>query len=122
MTNKSKAKGTRWESAIRDWLNTLGFTTWREAQHGAKDQGDIMGIPYWTLEAKDEKTITLAAYMKELEAEIANHDTTFGAVIVKRKGKGVADAYAVMPLARLVMVIRELERCRSPRDPSNDLD
>lgn len=112
MTNKPKVKGTRWESAIRDWLNMLGFNVWREAQHGAKDQGDLMGVPDWTLEAKDYAKITLAQFMDELEAEIANHGTKFGAVIVKRRRKGVADAYAVMPLARLVAVIREMENLR----------
>ena len=112
MTNKSKVKGTRWESELRDFMIPLGFKVHREAQHGAKDQGDLFGIDDWTLEAKNEKRITLAKYMDELEAEIANHRTNHGAVLVKRARKSVGNSYAVMPTWRLLYLIAELRSLR----------
>ena len=112
MTNRSKAKGTRWESELRDYLISLGFEARREALKGNKDEGDIFGIDDWTLEAKNEKRIALAKYMDELAVEMKNGGTTHGAVLVKRARKSVGNAYAVMPLFDLLYLISELRQLR----------
>lgn len=41
MANKSKAKGTRAETAIVNWLVTQGFEAKRKPLTGALDEGDI---------------------------------------------------------------------------------
>jgi hypothetical protein len=116
MTNRSKAKGTRWESELRDYLIRLGFDARREALHGNKDEGDIFGIDDWTLEAKNEKRITLAKYMDELVVEMKNGRMRNGAVLVKRARHSVGNAYAVMPLFLLLSVIAEVRSLRRQLD------
>jgi hypothetical protein len=100
MTNRSKAKGTSWESAIVAFFKDCG---WRYADRltlsGSKDRGDVTlgnGFPV-VIEAKCEKAITLAAYMAEVEAEKLNAGALVGMAWVKRPRKaGAADAYVVM--------------------------
>jgi hypothetical protein len=102
MSSKSKIRGTRWESQVRDYLVAAGFVgVERRALDGNKDRGDLLGIPLWTLEAKDEARITLAGYMDEARAEAKNAGTPYFAAIVKRRRKGTGEAYAVMPLELL---------------------
>jgi hypothetical protein len=75
---------------------------------GNLDKGDInMGAPV-VLEVKDHKTITLSAWLKELEAEMANAEVTVGAVIAKKRGTmNVGDWYAVMPASVFAALLRE---------------
>lgn len=101
----SRAKGTRWESEVRDYFREVGFDCERRALDGVLDRGDLSGIPGWTIEAKNEKTITLAKYMDELNYETVNARTPYGAAVVKRRMKGVADAYVVMPLYQFRLLL-----------------
>ncbi|MCX4572311.1 hypothetical protein OHB41_03740 [Streptomyces sp. NBC_01571] len=97
MSNPSKARGTRWESTIRDYLNgTLGYshpTDWRlvkrQAQEGAKDVGDLHAWPF-ILEAKDVKSPAVPTWLRQAEAEAVNAGFPYGVVIHKVRGKGPA--------------------------------
>lgn len=97
MANPSKARGTRWESAIRDYLNgTLGYshpTDWRlvkrQAQEGAKDVGDLHAWPF-VLEAKDVKSPAVPTWLRQAETEAVNAGFAYGVVIHKVRGKGPA--------------------------------
>lgn len=107
MTNRSKARGTAWETAVVRYLNDHGFPhVERRSLRGGRDRGDIAGIPGLVLECKDEKTIELAGYLDELMTETANADTEHGAVIVKRRRRPVGDGYAVMDLARYAVLLK----------------
>ncbi|MGY1436673.1 hypothetical protein [Streptomyces reniochalinae] len=70
MANPNKAKGTGWESAVRDYLNeALGLVdefgkfldvfsslnVRRPAQEGAADVGDVHAVPF-ILECKNVKS------------------------------------------------------------------
>lgn len=104
----SKARGTAFETAVVNYLREQGFAlAERRALSGTKDRGDVAGVPGWVLECKSEKTITLPAYMAELEAEMAHAESDWGAALVKRRGKGVGESYAVMPL-RLLLGLMEV--------------
>lgn len=94
----SRRKGTGWESAIVDYLKKNGVVhAERRALNGAKDRGDIAGIVGVVIEAKAEKAITLAAYVKETEAERLNDNARHGVAWIKRVGKSSpADAYVLM--------------------------
>lgn len=94
----SKQKGTRWESAIVQFLKERGVIhAERRALNGATDRGDIAGIPGLVIEAKSTKALTLAAFVKEAEAERANDGARHGVAWIKRVGKSSpADAYVVM--------------------------
>ncbi|MGW3808835.1 hypothetical protein [Micromonospora sp. NPDC005113] len=103
----SRRKGTAWESAIVDYLTTNGATqTERRALCGGKDRGDIAGIPGLVIEAKSEKTITLAGYVTEAEAERVNDGARIGLAWVKRRGKtSPGEAYVVMTGANLIRLL-----------------
>ncbi|MGW3724856.1 hypothetical protein [Streptomyces sp. NPDC000851] len=97
MANPSKARGTRWESAIRDYLNgLLGYshpTDWRlvkrQAQEGAKDVGDLHAWPF-ILEAKDVKSPAVPTWLRQADQEAVNAGFPYGVVIHKVRGKGPA--------------------------------
>ena len=107
MTNRSKAKGTSWESAIRDYLQANG---WPHAERmplsGNKDRGDIL-LPGVCIEAKSTRRHELAEWINELEAEQANAGATVGAVWVKRVAKTSPGAgYVVMTGATFVELLK----------------
>ena len=100
MSTPSKRKGSAWELSITKYLIEQG---WKHAERriaGSNlDKGDIYGILGCVIEAKNEKRIDLAGYMKELEVEMQNAKATTGAAVVKKRGTtSVADSYAVMPM------------------------
>jgi hypothetical protein len=97
VANPAKARGTRWESAIRDYLNgVLEYshpTDWRlvkrQAQEGAKDVGDLHAWPF-VLEAKDVKSPAVPTWLRQADAEAVNAGFPYGVVIHKVRGKGPA--------------------------------
>lgn len=97
MSNPSKARGTRWESAIRDYLNgVLEYshpTDWRlikrQAQEGVRDVGDLHAWPF-ILEAKDVKSPSVPTWLRQADFEAANAGFPFGVVVHKVRGKGPA--------------------------------
>jgi hypothetical protein len=105
MTNRSKAIGTAWENAVVDYLRDHGGRPFceRRAQNGINDRGDITGLPAVVIEAKAAKSLSIGAWLKELDAEIANDlarskdYATTGALWIKTRGKTSAgDGYIVM--------------------------
>lgn len=114
MANPSKQKGTAWESACVELFRSLGLDhVERRALRGNKDCGDLAGVYGWTIECKNEKTITLADYMDEAKAEACNADPGIVAlggvpthvVLVKRRNRPTADGYAVMPIGQFVHLL-----------------
>lgn len=84
----SKRKGTGWESAVVQFLKENGAThAERRSLNGAKDRGDIAGIPGVVIECKNEKAVTLAAYLDEANTEAANDGARIGVAWIKRRGK-----------------------------------
>lgn len=102
----SRRKGTAFETAVVNFLREAGYeSAERRALNGRNDKGDVAGLPGWVLECKAEKTIDLAGYMGEACREAQNANATSYAAVVKRRGKGVSEAYVVMPLAVFVKEI-----------------
>lgn len=103
----SKARGTRWESAIVDYLRANGVPhAERRALGGASDRGDIAGIPGVVVEAKNAKATALAAWIDEAETERRNDLADLAVVWHHRRGKGSpADAYVTMTGATLVLLL-----------------
>ncbi len=86
--NKSKARGTSWESAIVDFLRGRGFPhAERRALQGNLDRGDIAGAPGVVIEAKSCARLDLAGWLDEAEVERANDRADLGVVWFKRRGK-----------------------------------
>ena len=107
--NASKRKGTAWEAAIVDHLRECGWPhVERRALNGSVDRGDIAGIPGVVIEAKNEKTITLAAYLDEANTERRNDHANIGVAWFKRRGRtSPADGYVLMDGAQFTALLRE---------------
>ncbi|MEU8840273.1 hypothetical protein AB0D97_14230 [Streptomyces roseus] len=122
MTNPSKAKGTAWESLLVAYLREHhNPASHRNVQMGAKDIGDIDGYYLHALEAKAEKTITLSDYIAQANREAVHAGQPFGCAVVKRRMKGVGDAYVVRDLAtdvRLMNRLRDMEEALQATAPT----
>lgn len=109
MVNRSKARGTSWESAIVNFLVDQGWPYCeRRTLSGAQDKGDIAGIPGVMIEAKSTKTITLGTFIKEVEVEQDNAKARVGVAWIKRVGKSSpADGYVVMTGTQFAYLLKE---------------
>jgi len=96
--NRSKAKGTSWESAIVDFLSDRQWpNVERRALTGSNDRGDIAGIPRCVIEAKNAARFDLAGWVAEATKERNNAQALFAAVWAKRRGKASPkDGYVIM--------------------------
>ena len=115
MTSPQKRKGSAAELAVAKWLNRLGWTGAERSRAGwTDDRGDIDGMPGVVIEVKNCKTISIPAWLRELEVEMANAKAWTGTVIAKRKGStDPADWYAIMPASVWAALLLELD------DPNN---
>ncbi len=114
-TRKShKARGATYETQLKDYFRGLGYDTERLARRGSKDEGDIVvrsdflgsiGI----VEAKapgQSGRIDLSGWTKEAQVEATHYAEARGldrgsilpAVIIKARGKSIADSYLVLRL------------------------
>lgn len=89
--SKSKAKGTSAETAIVNYLNSLGDKHIRAVRmplHGTKDEGDIDIYPIpIAIEVKNHATSKLAEWVDEVEEEKINKSAIWGVVWHKRARK-----------------------------------
>ena len=101
MSTPSKRKGDEHERRIATYLVEQGWVHAERRKAGATlDKGDLYGILGVCIEAKNEKRIDLAGYMKELEVEMKNDKATTGVVVHKKKGTTDVGAwYATMPVS-----------------------
>jgi hypothetical protein len=110
VANRSKAKGTSFETAIVNWLGLAGVGAQRLPLSGNKDRGDI-AVPEWGLniEAKNCRTLALAQWVAEADAEAINAGKPV-VVVAKRVGKSdPGQAYVVMPLHVLLRLLQSAQ-------------
>lgn len=109
MSNPAKAKGTAFESLIRDYLRGVGLAVERVPAGMAADRGDLNGIPGWTFELKcypQDIKRAISDGLADLEVEQANADTPYGAVIAKRRGHTApGEQLVVMELHQFVAAL-----------------
>lgn len=111
--NAAKIRGTRWESAVVEFLQRNGFpSVERRALAGNLDRGDIAGIPGLVIECKDVAALNLAGWCDEAHQEAVNARAPWWCVVVKRRrSKGstgsAADAYVILSLAVFADLLRE---------------
>ncbi|MFU0564419.1 hypothetical protein ACMZ87_03265 [Gardnerella pickettii] len=120
--SRQKQKGTAFESAIVEYLKDklCDDTIERRALNGTCDRGDISGVTFcghrMVLECKNEKSMRLAEYVREAEAEAANDNAFYYAVIHKKRGTGIStlqtvgQQYVTMPLHMLTNMIYDANR------------
>lgn len=125
MGNKHKAKGTSFETAIREYLNEKGFTKARRtALEGGQDKGDIHGIEQTTtiggtasvkkacIQCKNQKALKLSEWLNDTVEQAARLDDALPILVAKRAGKGkkaLGDSYAVMRLDDLIELLKEAD-------------
>lgn len=112
-----KVRGATFESEIRDWFRTRGFTAERLARTGAKDEGDVaiygnflglVGVLECKAPGKDG-AINLSGWQKEAQLEATHYaearglarEAVLSAVVIKPRGKSIDESYVVFRLADL---------------------
>lgn len=103
-------KGSRWRKQVQDYLTGLGFdcraTEWREPGDDITAQrGDRLRL---SVEAKNERAITLAEYVKQAENNAARWQVPI--VFIHRRGRSsVDDGYVVMTGAAFAQLLRQTD-------------
>lgn len=108
MGNRHKAKGTAFETLIKNYLIDKGFKGARRAAlEGAEDKGDIHGIQQRItlrnvcVQCKNDKSFNFSGWLNDTVEQAQRLDNALPALVVKRKGKGekaLGDSYVVMRL------------------------
>ena len=109
VTNPNKAKGTRWESTVRDFLQEercLDHAR-RIAQTGTLDIGDIHMEPF-ALQAKNQKAFDLSRWVSDAEVQAERAGLTYGVAVVKAPRKPTERGYVVMSLGTFRRLAAEL--------------
>jgi hypothetical protein len=108
VTNRSRDKGTAWETRVVAFLQEHGWPfAERRARRGNKDAGDVAGVARVCLELKAEKRITLSEYLDETLVEQTNADAAVAACWIKRPRKtSPAHGYVVMSGAQFVELLK----------------
>ena len=73
MTSASKAKGSKAELDVVNWLKQWFPYADRRLAGATLDKGDISGIPGVTIEIKNHAKMDLAGWVAELETEMNNN-------------------------------------------------
>jgi hypothetical protein len=112
--SRPRRAGTAWETAVVKFLRDRGFRVDRSPLRGARDEGDVTGIPGWVIECKAQRTWNLAVWCDEAACEAGNAADRAGtshrwAVVVKRFRRGVGDAYVVVNLDTFAELLAGLE-------------
>ena len=108
--SKQKAKGTAAETAVVNYLHSVGFeSAERRTLGGAMDRGDINLSEHLVIEVKDHQTMALAGWVDEANVERTNAGADYGVVWHKRARKGSpADWYVTMDGANFVQLWTDL--------------
>ena len=119
MGNRNKAKGTAYETLIKNYLIDKGFkNTRRAALEGAEDKGDIHGITQRTtlrqicVQCKNDKSFNFSGWLNDTVEQAKRLNNALPALVVKRKGKGekaLGDSYVVMRLDDFINLIEDAE-------------
>jgi glycine cleavage system aminomethyltransferase T len=114
-TRKShKARGATFESDIKDWFRANGYDAERLARTGARDEGDVVvrsdflgsiGIIECKAPGAGNK-VDLSGWSKEAQVEAQHYaearelerEKIIAALVIKARGKSIADAYLVLRL------------------------
>jgi hypothetical protein len=90
------------------YLQAHGFPhAERAPRWGAKDRGDVLGLPGVVVEVKAERALDLAAALREAQVEAGNAGVRRYLAVLKRRRRPVCEWYAVMPLELAVELLGE---------------
>jgi hypothetical protein len=113
-------KGTQWETTVVNYLRRFAPHVERRAKNGAKDRGDVAGIPGVVIECKNARAMDLAGWVDEALTERLNDGAAVAVVWHKRRGKGqAADGYVTMPGWQFVALLIDAGYMTRPAEPSD---
>lgn len=101
-------KGSTFERRVADYLARWWEFADRRVKTGAKDKGDIAGIPGWTLECK-YGVRDLSAGVNEARVEAVNAGTRWWAAVIRKPGAVIERSYVVLDLEEWAELARRLE-------------
>jgi Holliday junction resolvase len=102
-----RRRGSRFEADVCTFLREHGFPlAERRVMGGARDRGDVAGIPGWVIECKATRELDLAGALTEAKAEAVHASTDNYAAVLKRRNHPVSSAYVVLPLDRFAELLR----------------
>lgn len=112
MSSANKARGTRFEREVVDFLAPM-FDTQRLPRTGSKDEGDVevrFSNFRLIIEAKNHKALSLADWIKQADVEADNREAKINVpcvpvVFAKRRGKSAANSYVVMDAEQFVALL-----------------
>lgn len=108
MSGTSRRKGRRWETTLVNWFNNNGHPNVERNEYLNAQSGDLLGIPFWSLEAKNAARLDLAGWTDQAQRQAETADCPNYAVIAKRKGTAdPGDAYVIMPLRVFAAWLKE---------------
>jgi hypothetical protein len=110
-----KVRGATYETDTKDYFRNLGYDAERLARTGAKDEGDVvvradfLGANIGVIECKAPgagNAIDLSGWTKEAQLEATHYaeargldrNAVLSAVLIKARGKSIADSYLVLRL------------------------
>lgn len=116
MTNPSKVKGTSYETEVVTYLNDVKHLIGEAKRTGSADFGgaDIHQAA-WTFECKNERSIDLPGYLRQLEKAVDRTSRLHvkSAVWVKNRRHSVDQSYVVMTgenFSALMLYVTYLEK------------
>jgi hypothetical protein len=104
----AKRKGTAFEVAVRDYLDSCNVAAFRTAPAGTRDEGDLLVLDWDAiLECKATKTIDLAGAVNEARIEAVHAKRRYGIAVIKRRMANVSKSYVVMELDQFVDLMQK---------------
>ena len=115
MANAAKAKGSRAERQVADFLISNGIETDRIPAGATLDRGDLWvshrGFP--TIDVKDHAQMQLAAWIDRAAEQAENAKRPCGVVWHKRRGKGSpAEWYVTMSGAAFISIVETMKEAQ----------
>lgn len=95
--NKSKAKGTYFETRVRKYLEDGGLEVKRLAIGGMNDEGDLSFLDV-AAECKNVTNLAIPNWVRQAEKEQKNAKKKWWSLIVNRKNHELGQAYVVISL------------------------
>jgi len=99
VVNRSRAKGTKFETLVVDYLRTWFPQAIRHPLHGTVDVGDVHGVPGLVVQCKNTTRPELSEWIKAAQRQALNAGVSYGVVVHKRVAKAQAeDQFVTMTL------------------------
>lgn len=114
MSAANKAKGSRWEIDLENYLNENGIHARRLPRAGVKDIGDVAielaNRHVIVIEAKNTATQNIPQYLREASIEADHYEQkyktpTHGVVVTKTRGKSTGEGRVILTLDALIELL-----------------